>query len=86
MQVHTMRALTLKEINNINLEVVWEFGHLYAVVSGSVVELENGKTHHFIQFAKSDPERDCGILKQVGELVKDILLADEVYYNGIKIA
>ena len=86
MQVHNMRILTRVEIDNINREVVWEFGHLYAVVSGSVVELENGKTHHYIQLAKSDPERDYGILKQIGELIKDILLAKEVYYNGNQIA
>ena len=86
MQVHTMRILTKVEINNINLEVVWEFGHLYAVVSGSVVIFENGKSHHYIQLAKRDPERDYGILKQIGELIKDILSAEEVYYNGNQIA
>ena len=86
MQVHTMRILTQEEIDNINHEVVWEFGHLYAVVSGSVVELENGKSHHYIQLAISNPERDRSLLKQIGELIKDILPAEEVYYNGSQIA
>ena len=86
MQVHTMRILSQEEINNINREVVWEFGHLYAVVSGSIVVCEDGKSHYYIQLAKSEPERERNLLKQIGELVKDILLADEVYYNGTQIA
>ena len=79
------RTITPNELKIINSKIS-KFGARQRITQGSVENTGNNKIRYNIGFGDANTYRSEAMLKAIGQRVKDIMQADEVYHNGIQIA
>lgn len=80
----TARLISQEEMGRVNPIIRERFGSTRMIKSGSVIENNGVKDYHIVvsEYHTTDPEG----IRKVGEILKDILNANRVFYFGIQIA
>lgn len=78
------RLISVTECEKVNSEIISRFGSRNQVVGGSCEEHETGKLYNIV-LEDTNAQKSSEILKEIGEIIKNLLGASEVYYFGTKI-
>jgi hypothetical protein len=84
MKKTTTRLMTKGELESVNPKIRERFGATRVLESGSILEDDGIRCAHIV--VRENQTTEPNNIKKLGDIVKETLTVDKVYYKGIQIA
>ncbi len=84
--MQNIRQITRSELEQVNSTIRKKFGIKYQIPSGSVTENNKERSYHIMIGGIGSEYISFPMLQAIGEFVKSVWGANEVYAAGIKLA